>query len=128
MRIWLNIFAGLTIPRDHIQRILPRGIGFPVNIGVRFLYGHLAGTDEQYEYGYGDEIEVCPPGYHRPSDGYINQVSYNGPYPNYKYGDDYVDIDGKVVSELIKGEENIAFSEWRTVFMAKSLAGRNASR
>ena len=72
-----------------------------------------AGTDEQYEYGYGDEIEVCPPGYHRPSDGYINQVSYNGPYPNYKYGDDYVDIDGKVVSELIKGEENIAFSEWR---------------
>ena len=72
-----------------------------------------SGSDEQYEYGYGEEVEVCPPGYHRPSDGYIDQVSYNGPYPNYRYGNGYVDVNGITVTERIKGEENIAFSEWR---------------
>ncbi|WP_291583142.1 hypothetical protein [Bacteroides sp.] len=37
-----------------------------------------------YDYGYGATFETCPPGYHRPSDGYINKISYNGPYPNSK--------------------------------------------
>ena len=34
-----------------------------------------------YDYGYTDVFESCPEGYHRPSDGYIDRVSYNGPYP-----------------------------------------------
>ena len=42
-----------------------------------------------------------------------DRVSYNGPYPNYRYGNGYVDVNGITVTERIKGEENIAFSEWR---------------
>lgn len=71
-----------------------------------------AGATTDYEYGYGNEFEICPPGYHRPTDGYTNQISYNGPYPNYKWNGVYVDIDGNQVSQT-NSSGNIAFSEWR---------------
>ena len=48
----------------------------------------------KYEGDYGEEHEVCPEGYHRPSDGYTDRISYNGKFPNFLIEDgsgDYVD-------------------------------------
>ena len=42
------------------------------------------GTGTGYMWNQKAVSEVCPPGYHRPNDGYTDQVSYNGPYPNFK--------------------------------------------
>lgn len=42
------------------------------------------GTGTGYIWNHKAISEVCPPGYHRPNDGYTNQISYNGPYPNFK--------------------------------------------
>lgn len=70
------------------------------------------GAPTEYEYGYGNEFEVCPPGYHRPTDGYTDRISYNGLYPNYKWNGSYVDVDGNVVAQT-DGSANISFSEWR---------------
>ena len=42
------------------------------------------GTGTDYAWNHKDISEVCPPGYHRPNDGYTNQIAYNGPYPNFE--------------------------------------------
>ena len=51
-------------------------------VGARPMWDNGTGTD--YAWNHKDISEVCPPGYHRPNDGYTNQIAYNGPYPNFE--------------------------------------------
>ncbi|WP_148367053.1 hypothetical protein [Bacteroides sp.] len=80
-----------------------------------------------YDYGYTEVFESCPEGYHRPSDGYIDRVSYNGPYPNNldQNGDHViVDTDKNVIkANLVDYSDDIAFSELRQSLFINPLSG-----
>lgn len=86
------------------------------------VWGEASGVaDGQYDYGYKNTFEVCPKGYHRPSDGYTDRISYNGIYPNYldrNNGNQAVvvrpaDSAVPVLTPAVDYSENIAYSEWR---------------
>lgn len=86
--------------------------------GLFPVWGTASSTPEaMYDYDFAGIFETCPEGYHRPSDGYIDRISYNGPYPNYKKGNDYVTVDTKgkvtVVTQDLTHINDIAFSELR---------------
>lgn len=91
------------------------------------VWGAATGTpSSMYDYKFGEIFETCPEGYHRPSDGYIDQISYNGPYPNYKRGSSYVTVstDG-IVKEVAQTNysSQIAFSELRQSLYTNPLSG-----
>lgn len=88
------------------------------------------GTGTEYVWNHKEISEVCPPGYHRPNDGYTDQISYNGPYPNFKRfwptpilersthaGDPADDSNDQVYSA------QIAQSEWRQSLSLNPVAG-----
>lgn len=88
-------------------------------------------ADPIYDYGYKDIFEICPEGYHRPSDGYTDRISWNGLYPNMvkyvngvKVGTAYVDVFEKQKDTIaVDHGEDIAYSEWRQSLFKNPLAG-----
>lgn len=87
-----------------------------------------------YVGGYGDAHEVCPKGYHRPSDGYTDQVSFNGIYPNFKLTDgsgNYVDPLNDMVDipagSRTNNSSQIAYSEWRQSLWKNPWEGESTS-
>lgn len=83
--------------------------------------------NSMYSYDYQGTFETCPPGYHRPSDGYIDKISYNGPYPNSKdqngnsvIVDAYKQLEYKAV---VDKSGDIAFSELRQSLYKIPLSG-----
>lgn len=92
-----------------------------------------------YDYNYKKQFELCPPGYHTPTDGPTDQLAYNGPYPNiYATGGSYlgkfVDInhDGTVITPYTIGSapnplysDQIAYSELRQSLFKTPLSGSN---
>ena len=85
--------------------------------------------EDIYDYGYKEIFETCPEGYHRPSDGYIDKIAYNGPYPNNMDQDgDYVIVKANANKDVIKTEQKdysaeIAFSELRQSLFKNPLSG-----
>ena len=87
------------------------------------------GTGTGYVWNQKDVSEVCPPGYHRPNDGYTDRISYNGPYPNFKLlepsvidrtthaGDPADDSNDEVYSAQIEK------SEWRQSLSLNPVVG-----
>ncbi len=94
------------------------------------------GATTAYEYGYGSEFEICPTGYHRPSDGYIDQTAYNGKYSNFRWTSPqppysptdivYVDFEGLVITQVDYSGQ-IATSEWRHSLWKNPWAGESVS-
>lgn len=96
--------------------------------GVFPVWGTSDTPDPMYDYGYQDTYEVCPPGYHRPSDGYIDKMTLNGPYPNYRRQLDnspvIVKLDGTIIDTPIEDHsQDIAYSEWRQSLFKLPRAG-----
>lgn len=92
------------------------------------VWGEAPATPESlYDYGYSGIFETCPEGYHRPSDGYIDKISYNGPYPNNRNqnGDNViVDVNKNVIKTTLKDySDEIAFSELRQSLYKNPLGG-----
>lgn len=96
------------------------------------VWNTATGTaDPIYDYGYKDIFEICPEGYHRPSDGYTDRISWNGLYPNMvkyvngvKVGTAYVDVFEKQKDTIaVDHGEDIAYSEWRQSLFKNPLAG-----
>lgn len=88
-----------------------------------------SGSDTSIEYGYGSLYENCPKGYHRPSDGYNNQTSYNGLYPNFKSVDNpdtYLDYAGNVITPTDYSKQ-IESSEWRQSLWKNPWPGETVS-
>lgn len=86
------------------------------------VWGSATGTpEEQYDYGFKNMFEVCPDGYHRPSDGYIDRISHNGLFPHYfdRNNDDRTVIVTPtnpievIPTATVDYSEDIAYSEWR---------------
>ena len=80
-----------------------------------------------YDYGYSEVFESCPEGYHRPSDGSIDRISYNGPYPN-NIDQDNDPVIVNAYKEVIKTQivdysDEIAFSELRQSLFINPLSG-----
>ena len=96
-------------------------------VGARPMWDNGTGTD--YAWNHKDISEVCPPGYHRPNDGYTNQIAYNGPYPNFERtlplpversthdGDPASNSNDQMYSEQIEK------SEWRQSLALNPVAG-----
>ena len=93
--VWASAVVG-TLPADN---------------NVRPAGGHA------YTANYGGTYELCPSGYHRPSDGYTDQISYNGIYPNVSLapaGTTYVNpVTLATVALRYDGSVGITQSEWR---------------
>ena len=101
--------------------IAATGMHFPV-------WGEAQGAAEaMYDYGYHNVFELCPDGYHRPSDGYIDRISHNGPYPNYRDQNNnpvVVDVYKDVIPTTITDySDDIAYSEWRQSVFEQPLGG-----
>lgn len=86
------------------------------------------GTGDGVTWNMKAKFELCPEGYHLPSDGYTNQVSYNGLYPNFNrlngsyafmYQSDY---QGNQTTPT-DHKEQIQYSEWRQSMWANPVAG-----
>ena len=85
------------------------------------------GSTAEYEYGYESVFEICPAGYHRPSDGYTNQISYNGPAPNIKNdAGKYVNLKGIPVTQTDYSSQ-IETSEWRQSLWKNPWRGETGS-
>ena len=73
-----------------------------------------------------EDFELCPPGYHLPSDGYTDQVSYNGKYPNFKRVDgsnNYdCDYEGNAATPF-DHKAQIEYSEWRQSMWLNPIEG-----
>ena len=86
-------------------------------------------AEDIYDYGYKEIFETCPDGYHRPSDGYIDRIAYNGPYPNNIDQDgDHVIVKANTNKDVIKTvltdySVEIAFSELRQSLFKNPLSG-----
>ncbi|MCD8184516.1 MAG: hypothetical protein LUE99_17260 [Bacteroides sp.] len=101
------------------------------------IWGEAVGTPEsQYDYGYKELFEVCPKGYHRPSDGPIDRIAYNGMYPNYF---DRNDNDRPVVvlptnppdiqpADPVDHTDDILSSEWRLSLFKNPRGGDAATQ
>lgn len=97
------------------------------------------GDETVYDYNYKAQFELCPKGYHTPSDGPTNQLAYNGPYPNIyatggTYSGKFVDVNhlGDVDEDYDIGtiphseySAQIAFSELRQSLFKTPLSGSN---
>ena len=106
----------------------PSGYWKNENWNVIPIWSSPASTAQTgYEYLYKDEFEVCPPGYHLPSDGFDNQISYNGLYPNLrvKNSSSYTDVNGNIVSRT-NYSAHIKNSEWRQSLWKNPWAGETA--
>lgn len=86
------------------------------------VWGSAAGIPEtQYDYEFKNLFEVCPEGYHRPSDGYIDRISRNGLFPSYfdrNNNDRTVIITPTnpievIPTAVVDHSGDIAYSEWR---------------
>lgn len=86
------------------------------------------GTGDGVTWNMKANYELCPEGYHLPSDGYTNQVSYNGLYPNFNrldnsyafmYQSDYL---GNQTTPT-DNKTQIQYSEWRQSIWANPVAG-----
>ena len=94
------------------------------------------GATTDYEYGYGSEFEVCPTGYHRPSDGYTDRTAYNGKYPNFRWKTPeppynptdivYVDFEGIIITQADYSSQ-IEASEWRHSLWKNPWSGESVS-
>ncbi|WP_295940035.1 hypothetical protein [uncultured Alistipes sp.] len=90
-----------------------------------------------YTGGYGATHEVCPKGYHRPSDGYTDRISYNGKYPNYvledgtgRYVNPNVITSASTYADVATTTQQdyssqIAQSEWRQSLWRNPWAGES---
>lgn len=86
------------------------------------------GTGDEVTWNMKADFELCPEGYHLPSDGYTNQVSYNGLYPNFNrldnsyafmFQSDY--LGNQTTPTDYKAQ--IQYSEWRQSMWANPVAG-----
>lgn len=74
------------------------------------------------------DFELCPPGYHLPSDGYTDRVSYNGVYPNFNRlntSNEFMyqsDFKGDMATPT-DHKEQIQYSEWRQSMWTNPVAG-----
>lgn len=89
------------------------------------------GTGDGVTWNMKANYELCPEGYHLPSDGYTNQVSYNGLYPNFNL---YKKVDNSNVfmfqcdylgnqTTPTDHKDQIQYSEWRQSMWANPVAG-----
>lgn len=77
-----------------------------------------------------EDFELCPPGYHLPSDGYTDQVSYNGVYPNFNLVESVeqpviiypCDYEGNAATPF-DHKAQIEYSEWRQSMWLNPVAG-----
>lgn len=97
------------------------------------------GADETvYDYNYKKQFELCPPGYHTPTDGPTNKLAYNGPYPNIydtsEGNHSFVDVDhlGTIDNSYAMGSapnptysDQISSSELRQSLFKTPLSGSN---
>ncbi|MCD7901080.1 MAG: hypothetical protein LUH22_14780 [Bacteroides sp.] len=63
---------------------------------------------------FSQEFETCPPGYRRPTDGYVGQISYNGYY-------DHIPVDAS--DNVTNYGSQIAYSEIRVSLFETPYAG-----
>lgn len=92
-------------------------------------------TAAYYDAGYGAVLEVCPDGYHRPSDGYTDRVSFNGIYPNFRItlggtiGNYYnpVTTVSCLAGDRPDYREEVKESEWRQSLWSRPWAGETVS-
>lgn len=92
------------------------------------------GTGDEMTWNMKANYELCPEGYHLPSDGYTNQVSYNGVYPNFNlveetgnsndpyniiYQSDHLGNQTTPTDH----KEQIQYSEWRQSMWVNPVAG-----
>lgn len=68
---------------------------------------------------YKSQFEVCPPGYRRPTDGFTDQISYNGYY-------DYLPDEGST-STATNYKDQVEYSELRVSLFNVPFAGNAAS-